>query len=253
MRIAGGIPVATAIVAVMGLVVPQFASGRHSQVAMSVGSALNAGTPTAFSWTAHRAPRSSVVIQRQEGTSHAWRTVLTLGRASAGSATLPALGIGQYHIRIANLDRHGRVLAARQVTVSAFGDVPFSQLFGGQGGVETTKQITFPYALWYYNGETNYTAFTVAGNTCRSVHLEFVPDAGASGEYQHATATIVQQSSDPIATTVSANSKGIVDASVIPGQSWAVNLAQVPTGHLENLITWYLNGTANCYTTTLSI
>lgn len=194
------------------------------------------------------------MIQRQEGTAHVWRTVLRLGGGSGGSGTLPALGIGRYRLRIANLGRRARMLAQQEVRVAAFGTVSFSTLFGRSTRAYTTALGTFPYVFQYYNGEVDYTAFTVAANTCQSVHLEFIPgllDESQEIPEQHGTATIVQESADPVGMTISEGSKGVVDARVIPGQSWAVNVAQIERRNNDRLFAWYINGSASCDSTSL--
>jgi hypothetical protein len=237
---------------VSGGVAPATASARP-RVALAISSAVNAGSPTSFTWTAQRVRGSLLAVQRAEGTAAAWRTVIRLGAGSSGSGVLPALPIGRYHLRLVEVAAHSRVLAAQVKTIEAFGNVSFAALFHEQGGVYATPLGTFPYALWHYNGEVNYTVMTVASNTCRSVHVEFIPggsdDPAEELASQHGTLSVVQQSADPVSSTVPGDSKGTVDTQVIPGQSWAINVAQVD-GNL--LFTWFINGSAECFSTSLS-
>jgi hypothetical protein len=237
---------------------PALAHARP-QTSLGIPGAITAGQPTAFAWTAKSIPsRTALVVQRQEGTRSVWRTVVRLGQGTKGSGTLPRVPIGSYRLRIADLDRRGHVLSEQRRRVNAFGDVTFSSLFGRGGGgsgagVYNAPTTVFPYALNFYNGVVNYSAFTVAPNPCRSVHLTFIAGPPGEGEdvqitHQHGTATIVQESADPVSATAVGNSVATIDAQLVPGQSWGVRLAQ--DGGL--LFRWYVNGSANCDRTSAS-
>jgi hypothetical protein len=229
----------------------------RTRVSFTLPGVVNAAVPVSFSYTNSGVRgRSRVVLQRQEGTAHVWRIVEGL-RRGGGSATLGGLPLGHYLTRVAVLDARGRVLAQQQRRLAVFGDVSFSTLFsgggGGQAGVYTTPTGTFPYVLSRYDGAVDYTAFTVTQNPCRSVHLTFVEgtDSVDDPSQQHGTATVVQQSADPVSTTEPGNSPGAVDAALTPGQSWALNVSQAQNEPTSFLFTWYINGSANCDSTAL--
>lgn len=233
-------------------VAPAAASARP-RVAFAISSAVTAGASTTFTWTAQRVKGSLLAVQRTEGTAAAWRTVVRLGAGSSGSGVLPALPIGRYRLRLVELAGHSRVLATQVRAIEAFGNVSFAALFHEQGGIYTTPQGTFPYALW--RSGTERTIITVSTNTCRSVHLEFIAGDSDSNDppeeiaSQQGTFSLVQQSADPVSSTVSGDTKGTIDTQVIPGQSWAINATQ-DDGNL--LFTWFINGSAECFSTSLS-
>lgn len=228
------------------------------RVGVKLPTTINAGQATPFAWTAHVPSSSTVVVQRQEGAARAWRTMVRLGHAHGGSSNLPALPIGVYTVRIADVDRHGRTLAERRLRVAAFGEVNFSTLFrgGGNGGTYSSPTATFPYVFLFYNGAVNFTAFTVTANPCRSVHLNFIAGPPGGGEdeqimHQHGTATIAQESADPVSSTAAGNTVARLDAQIVPGQTWALHLAQAQEGTL--LFRWYVNGSAVCDRNTASM
>ena len=213
------------------------------------------GMPTQITYGAQHLPRQDALfLQRQEGTGKVWRTISRLPHAHH-TATIPALPIGVYSVRLAAIARHHRAVAQQRRALDVFGQVPFTTLFpGGAGagddlgpGTAQTATTTFPYAFAYYNGEVNFTALTIGSrNPCRSVTMQFLPfdPNSTDAEISQGTATLVQQSADPVSTTVQANNIGTITASLIPGQSWGLNVAQGGDG--QYLFTWDINGSANC-------
>jgi hypothetical protein len=214
-----------------------------------------AGTVIAYSWTATHVRAGRLLVQRPEGTGHIWRTVAVL-KGSKGSGTLPPLVLGVYQYRIVNLASHSRVLAQQQYQLRVFGQVAFATLLNNPGGgVYTSATSAFPWvirATWYYT-ETGRsgTVFSVpATNTCRTVHVEFADQMYASSVANPTvTISVVQQSSDPVITTVPANIGGTVDAAVVPGQPWSVVL----TSNVANNGNLYFNGYADCYSATPAV
>jgi hypothetical protein len=160
------------------------------------------------------------------------------------------LGLGVYQYRIVNLAPHNRVLVQQQHQLRVFGQVAFATLLNNPGGgVYTSSTSAFPWvarATWYETeiGRSG-TVFSISTtNTCRAAHVEFADQMYAS-KVPNPTVTIsvVQQSSDPVSTTVPANMGGIVDAAVVPGQPWSVVL----TSNVANNGNLYFNGHADCY------
>jgi hypothetical protein len=223
-------------------------AAARPRVSVSLPGSTNAATSIPFSYSASGIGRGErVVLQRPEGTGHVWRTVLTL-HSGTRSATLPGLAIGRYQLRIATLAHFGHLLAQQPRRVMVFGNVAFASLFGiAHTGVVTVPTGTFPYALHLYDGLVDYTAFSVGtANPCRSVSLQYVPYIDPVASQNQGTGSIVQQSADPVTTTVPTDTVSMLNADLVPGQSWAFNVSQPDGG----LIDWYINGTANCDSTT---
>jgi hypothetical protein len=89
----------------------------------------------------------------------------------------------------------------------------------------------------------------VTRNPCRSVHVDFIPGTDDGSEMvanQSGTATIVQQSMNPVSATVLPQTVGSLDARLVPGQSWSLNVTQ-DTFEGSRILTWYVNGTVSCY------
>jgi hypothetical protein len=232
------------------------------RVSFTLPTTASAGVATPFSYaTKGLTSGSRVVLQRQQGTARAWRTVAALAKVKAGSSALPALPLGIYGVRIAAIAHHGKIVAEQRRSVKVFGEVPFTTLFSlsseshaavldgaNQPGVYTTPSRTFNYAFASYaNQESASTILTVGNNTCRSVHIDFVPGVQGSESspgYQNASATlsVVQQSLDPTTSTAGFNAFGALDAVLVPGQSWSVT-----TLASKRSIDLYINGSAICY------
>jgi hypothetical protein len=190
-----------------------------------------------------------LLIQRPEGTGHVWRTIAVL-KGSRGSGSLPALSLGVYQFRIVNLASHSRVLAQRQYQLRVFGQVTFATLLGNPGGgVYTSATSAFPWVVrgtWYETetGRSSEVFSIPTTNTCRTAHVEFADQMYASSvPNPTVTISVVQQSSDPVSTTVPADIGGTVDATVVPGQPWSVVL----TSTVANNGNLYFNGYADCY------
>jgi hypothetical protein len=234
-----------------GLGLPAAAVAKPT-VSLTAPSSIDAGAPLSVSWSAARVPAGSrLVIQRQQGTARVWRTVAHVA-GPGGTQPLPSvkLAIGTYRFRIADLGSHNKVLAQRQRTVHAFGDVPFSTLFTDfhdSPGVYTTPSRTFSYVDIAGDDET---AFTVAHNHCRSVHFDFVP--GVNGDAQSSVTgslTVVQETLDPASASVPAETIGALDAALVPGKSWSLLTAHTGGGSGLYGVQFYLNGSANCDST----
>lgn len=229
------------------LALPSNALARPS-ISWQLPKAASEGQPVAFSWMgSHLGKKHRLVIQKPEGTAHTWRSILRLPTHS-GSAELPPMPLGKYRLRIADLSGH-RVLAQQVAGIGVFGQVPFSTLFQGSEhdqGVFAGPSYSFPYVGVWEDGGTP--AFTVQRNHCVSVHIAFVTHLGSSyGTPGIGIVTLVQESRDPISGSSPFDAIGSLDASVIPGQSWAVNISAQQEKEGED--NTYLNGYALCDST----
>jgi len=215
------------------------ASSRTPRLSWTLPHTANEGQRIAFSWNAagHLGRRHRLVVQRQVGTARSWKSVLRL-RGRSGSTELSGLPLGRYRLRLADLVWRGRVLAKQVSGLGVFGQVPFTTLFGTpRTRVYTTKTVTFSYVRSFESYENP--AFTVEDNHCRSVHIAFVSGAGYGGK--SSSMTLVQESRDPVSVTTETDELASLDAELVPGQSWSVNLA---TPGSESV--FYVNGYAVC-------
>ena len=222
---------------------PTLATAKPS-VSLTLPSVVDAGAAIPFSWGSYGAPVGSrLVLQRQQGTAGVWRSVSGLTGPS-GTGQLPGLGIGTYRLRVANLRRRNKVRAQQSRPLAAFGNVPFSTLFGtGRSGVYSMPDRAFAYVLnFYMGGRGSEPAFTVSQNRCRSVHMDFVPGHDFDQTGMTATVSVVQQSLDPVTVTTPYNTVASLDAALVRGQAWSVLLSQTP----GNAFDIYVNGFASC-------
>ncbi len=212
---------------------------RSPSLSWSISHTVDTGQPIAFSWAGSRLGRKHrLVVQRQVGTAHTWKTALRLPAAS-GSSQLPGLPLGRYKLRIADLSWIGRVLAQRTQRIGVFGQVPFTTLFSNSTRVYSTPTSTFPYVARYYDSNV---AFTVGHNHCKAVHIAFVPGSFYSGAT--GVLTLVQETRDPVSASVPSDVIGVLDAELVSGQSWSVGL-KTAGGESE----FYINGYAVCDST----
>jgi hypothetical protein len=201
----------------------------------------NEGVPIPFSWSGKRlGSRHRLVIQKPEGTAHTWRTIMRLA-TNSGSAELPGLALGKYRFRI--VDLVGRqVLAQKAAGTAIFGQVPFTTLFDTDATrAYTMPTATFPYVR-SYDSVVGTPAFTVDHNHCSFVHIAFV--SGSSYTTYTSVVTLVQESKDPVSVSVPTDTIGSLDAALVPGQSWSLNLDTIGGESV-----YYINGYAICSST----
>ncbi|MBS1860416.1 MAG: hypothetical protein JSS68_01750 [Actinobacteria bacterium] len=208
-----------ALVFMLALLPSSASASGHLNLSWTLPHQASEGQAIPFTWRGrHLGQRPKLVIQKPEGTAHTWRTILRLPTRS-GSGQLPGLPLGKYRLRIADLAGH-YALAKQVAGVAVFGEVPFSTLFGmGGGGVLTTATASFPYV----SSISGDTPFTVSHNHCSFVHLAFVGNAWLSqGQTGLITATVVQESREPVSASAPLKEIGELDAELVPGQTWAI-------------------------------
>jgi hypothetical protein len=239
---------AVALFVLLGLVTGACASSAQAKpkVSLSFPGTAEEGIPISFSWTATRLGRGEkLVLQKPMGTAHTWRSVMRL-HSRHGSAQLPGISLGKYQFRLAVLLGR-KVEAQARDHVAVFGSVPFSTLFGRSGfeHVLATPSYTFSFvgpAHVVYSSDTNI--FTlVNANHCRAVHIAFV----TQGEHPAMTSVkVIQESREPVVSSVPRDVLGSIDAKLVPGQSWGVNAIATYTEGTPRL---YFNGYAICDST----
>lgn len=230
-------------VVAIGLLPAAAVAKPRPTVSWTLPHAVSEGQPIAFSWHgSHLGWRHTLVIQRQVGTSRAWKTVMRL-RGNNGSRELPGLALGRYKLRIADLSVIHRVVAQQTVGLGVFGQVPFSTLFGrSEDRSYTIPSGTFPYVAVYYTESETEPLWTVGHNHCSSVHISFVP--GNHDERATGVATLRQETLDPVSASTGTDTIGTLDAALAPGQSWSVTMYTIGTE-----ATYYVNGYATCDST----
>jgi hypothetical protein len=218
----------------------------------------DAGVPTPFSWNIQHKRPGIVVVQRQVGTLGSWRTIATL-RGTSGTGTIPALPLGSYSLRIANLGpriKHthryrewGRQLRELRI----FGRVELGTLLHDESsGVFSTPTNTF---VWIDRTSPKPTPGEIFGfpiNYCRSVHIDFVTDNENDIKNRPATTgtvTILQETADPVSMTAAEDTIAGVDANLVPGKGWSMAVSEAGD---EFSVVLYYNGWANCYRTASS-
>ena len=220
---------------------------------LTLPSSADAGKPVGFSWQARDVPRGArLALQRQVGTAQTWKTVRSLsGRGGTGQA--PALSLGVYRMRIVALAKRNKALAQQRRRLRVFGTVPLSTLAGvstsiSKGpGTFVSPSHTF---AWFVRGRAeepprNTLTVGAAANACRSIHLDFTPEATSLlNGVVPVTLTVVRQADDPVSSAASPDVIGALDATLTPGQSWALN------GQATQPTFYYVNGAASCYSAT---
>lgn len=228
-----------------GIGVPGAAANPKPFVSLALTPTVNESNPIPFSWSAKRlGSNHRLVIQRPFGTAKVWKTIMKLP-ANTGSAELRGRTLGTYRYRIAAF-RGRKFLAAQVARVSVYGIVPLAALLnGGDNGSYTTDKVSFPY-VWERSAEkSTVSAFSFRKNNCSSVHISFLP--GEKYESGNGVLTVVQESTDPVSASVPFEQTGTVDATLVPGQTWGVNINVVSPE--DPYVQFYINGFAICSST----
>jgi hypothetical protein len=231
---------------------PSALAAQKPSVGLALAREVDASTPIAYEFTSnHVRSTEKLVLQREVGSAHVYRTVRTLPHVHSGSGSAPGLPLGEYRFRIAVLDKprkgHRKVLASRRARVSVFGTVSLAHLLDNpSGGTYTSPTRTFPWVLRAHAfSVTGDTALTVSAtrNHCRAIHFDFIPENNDYNQGDSSTLTVVQQSADPVSATAHTDELGALDVGLRPGESWSLK-ASLATGHSSTDID--VNGSAVC-------
>jgi hypothetical protein len=251
LRWASGVGAALLAEALIAGTAPAALAAKRPQVRLTLPANANAGARIPYQFTeAHVARADRLVIERQEGTAHTYRIVSRLSHRHSGSGSLPALNLGRYKLRIADI-RARKTYAAAPATLYVYGNVPLATLLGDQnGGTYTSPTQTFPYTdRLQANQVTGDTVLTVPGssNHCRSINFDLIAEGGPyayDSDGEPFTLTVVQQSLDPVSSSAQPNQVQQLNAQLIPGQSWSLRTSSATSSDSDHLD---VNGSANCY------
>lgn len=234
------------------IVTGAFASTASAKptLTFNLASQGDAGKATPYSYSTFGVKKADrLVVQRQVGTAHRWTTVKKLTNKKSGSGQLPALTLGTYKVRLAEIGKRSAVRIQRVKSLAVFGNVPFATIWSGG----STHSISIPNRTFTYAGAFDSTSFndddrfqaTIDGgsNDCRSIHLDFVSHDGfTTSDAPSETISVTQETRDPQSTSAPYDVLGGFDFSIVPGQAWT--LAVNPSGIDESVV--YFNGTASC-------
>ncbi len=241
--------------AVLAICAPANAAQRPKLNLMLPPAGGDTGVPTPFSWSVQHKRPGIVVVQRQVGTLGNWRTIATL-RGSSGTGTIPALPLGSYSLRIANLGprikhtRRYRQWGRQLRELRIFGRVELGTLMHDESsGVLSTPTNTFVWIDWTSPKPTPGEVFGFPINYCRSVHIDFVTNNENDARNRPATTgtvTILQETADPVSVTAAEGVIAGVDADLVPGKGWSMTVSEAGD---EYSVMLYYNGWASCYRT----
>ena len=225
--------------------VPVNAAGQPS-IHLKVPAA-KAGQPTKVMYRSSGLSGDSLVLQTANDNTH-WKTVRHLSQPS-GTTTVPKHDIGIYNVRVAAFTHKGGLVTADGHLLRVFGKVTFKQLFPQLGHGGTYQAANFHYAFSFYNDDGTYTALAVKHSPCNSVHVSFVPggDPGtlaAPVGVSSGTLYLGRHNKSKLHKTVAPLHVGKVHGAVQFDAAWSLLVAQARTGW--QLMTWYVNGYANC-------
>lgn len=221
--------------------VPVSAASQPS-IGLKVPAHAVAGKPTKVKYSSSGLSGDKLVLQR--AVSDGWHTIRTLSKPS-GTTKVPKLALGIYEIRVAAFTHKGGLVTATGRALHVFGRVNFVDLFPqlGQGG----HYNGFRYSVSFYNTSGTYTALAVKKSPCDSVHVSFLPGSQTSAPpsgVSSGTLYLGRHKKAKLHDTVAPMTVGHVHGSVLLNQAWSLLVAQSRAG--GELITWYVNGWANC-------
>ncbi|HVW80149.1 MAG TPA: hypothetical protein VHB69_04325 [Mycobacteriales bacterium] len=212
---------------------------------LKVPAHARANQPATLTYRATGAGSDRLVLQRLAGTT--WKTVRQLHSAS-GTATLGALPIGVYDVRLAAYTKSGKLVSAAGRKLRVFGRVSFADLFGLGVHAYSTPSANFHYTFQFYNGRGTYTALVVKRAPCDSVHVQFVPGSDNGNETlvgdSSGTVYLGRHNRSKLHATVAPQHVGRVGGPLDLNGAWSLEVAQAAGG--GQLITWYVNGFADC-------
>jgi hypothetical protein len=187
----------------------------------------------------------SVVLQRRVGTAGVWRSAKVLTR-SGRSAVAPAVGMGLWRYRVVVRDASRHVLAAKGRQLRAYSHLrlgDYLSTFWG-GGSLVVGDRTFVYV-----GQTRYghpQPFHADSTPCRRLHVDLGAPTSTTNDWVW-TSTIVQQSRDSVSATTGPGVVDAVEAAIVPGQSWAVEVAWSSGNPNADVPGLSFNGWLDCY------
>ena len=211
-------------------------------------------------FTTVRAPLgSTVAIQREFGSAHAWRTVKNVRAVPSGITTVPGDAIGPYSYRAILLTNHKAVASSRTRPLYSFGPVTLVQLCsapgvsnnwdwfeGSCGPGHTPVEIGGSPFVWAAIADGNVprsTAMSFPRTSCRSVFLQFGQDDAITYPLD-LTLSVRQTTLDPVAVTVN---HGLATLTArLDGGPWNVDGESSMSTPGNSYI--YVNGYATCYT-----
>jgi hypothetical protein len=230
--------------------VPAGHAATRPEVSFRFASSSVAATTEAprVHYTVTGVPRGGrAVLQRKVGTAGVWRTVLRLGR-HRHHALAPAVGMGVWRYRVAIKNSSGHTLATKRRRLRSYAHLPLGDyvqpsLFGG--GSIVVGDRTFPYLghAWFEGGQQIHADST----PCRTLHLDLGVPTGGSNDWVW-TATVYQESQDPLSAAALPGQISALDAPIVPGQSWAFEARFSSTNpNPEGETYLYYNGWLDCY------
>jgi len=244
----------------IAIVSPAQASAQQRRPALSLHvthSRISAGQAARFTYATARVPRAaSVVLQRQFGSSHVWRTVRTV-TAGKGTVTAPKLTqLGHYVYRLAAREHRKNLAVSGRRSVYAYGHVSMGVLCNGAtnvyicgsdfGGTINTGDHTFTYV-----GQNNGFAdaappdwddvFDFGTNSCRSMVVQFASEGDATNDGEVDSVRLIQSTLDPQSASTPIGTVGTMRARL---DGTPFSLGANATGGQQV----FTNGYADCYT-----
>jgi hypothetical protein len=187
------------------------------------------------------APRGSrLKIQRQFGSKHVWRTILTTANAS-GSFLVPRVALGKYKYRAVLAKKTTRVATSRTITLTSLGWIPLVNLCNVRWDVpdvyvrsfnncQSYSQQVGDRAFQYLLSSTtsrppNSTQFVSVGrSSCRKVEVRWGVISDPAFVGTTSTATVVRDDADPQASSAA---YGVIGDSTfdLGYGSWILNMS----------------------------
>jgi len=192
----------------------------------------------------HLRAGSSISLQRQFGTAHAWRTVKRLHHGS-GTVRAPAIMMGKYNYRI-RVTRGRTTVVSRVRTVFAYGTIKFAILCTDwliTPCTPNTVQIgDNAYAEVEFEDFAQYPSYNMVldlnSTSCDHLHMSFATSDTTSGD--KARLKVLQSTSDPVNASTPEGTIGTLSAN-LNGGPLIVDATD------DGGFRVYVNGNAACY------
>jgi len=186
-----------------------------------------------------------IYLQRQFGSAHAWKNVEQL-KARRGTATAPAVALGEYGYRLHVMAGHRVVVTSRSHKLYSYGTVPLSALCPADGISCPAHTIQVGDTIFTYvlvgNGDyPDYNpALELNSTSCDSLSLQFAA-AYDTNTSDSAYVEVIQSKTDPQYGSTLVGTIGSFRASLDGGPFYLETAETVDADVV-------MNGTASCYT-----
>jgi hypothetical protein len=247
-----GVAAAASAAALVVAAGPAAAAGPSATLTVQ-HSRINSGTAPVFTWSSSGLPRGrTLYLQRQFGTQHVWKNILTLA-GGKGTVTAPKLtSLGAYDFRVHVVKNGATVVNSKTRVVYAYGTVSLAKLCAVYNGYTCSKgpdngtvevgSAVFSYqvefAVYYYPSWDH--ALNFARTSCRSLSVRYASNGYGQSSGDTSYVRVLQGSADPVSSQVNTGNIGSLTAH-LDGGAFYLDTSAANDHYID------MTGSASCW------